>query len=119
MKRPGMSGRAARPGLYPGMIDREQSSKRADEGVLPSRRAEVLDRAGIHNEGYLDKEGTPSGLDARLNKLPPGQDIARQENADINKQPFLRFRGYERGFTSADDSEHGAGAGYFPEGEEV
>jgi hypothetical protein len=92
--------------MMPGMMDREQESKRAAAGVLPRRRSEVTDRAGIHNEGYLDKKGTPSGLDALLNKLPPGQDIARQENADINKQKFYRFEGYQKGY-SGDDFHSG------------
>jgi len=117
MKRfPGMTGRSPAPNMMPGMLGREQESKRADEGVLPRSKQTVLDRSGV-NARYLDKKGTPSGLDALLNKLPPGQDIANQENADINKQPFLRFRGYESGFTSAGDLSHGAGAGYFKEDE--
>jgi hypothetical protein len=115
---PGMTGRSPGPNMMPGMLDLEQESKRAVEGVLPRSKQTVLDRSGV-NPRYLDKKGTPSGLDARLNHLPPGMNIQDQKVAHIEPQPFLRFRGYKDGYTSAGDSSHGAGAGYFPEGEEV
>lgn len=51
-----------------------------------------------HNEDELSgwasdssarvKKGTPSGLEARFNRLPPGMDNSAQEVADIRKMPF-------------------------------
>lgn len=78
---------------YPGMLEDEQEKGRPDEGVLPSSGGEVLDKAGIKNTGYLTKKGTPSGLDARFNYLPPGMDIEDQRNADIRGQKQINYEG--------------------------
>jgi hypothetical protein len=48
-----------------------------DEGVLPRSGGRVTDRAGV-NERYLAKHGTPYGVGAKLNSLPPGSDIEDQ-----------------------------------------
>lgn len=57
----------------------------ADVHVLPNSGGETLDKAGIHNEGYLVKKGTPFGVTAMFNSLPPGMDIEDQELTDQRK----------------------------------
>lgn len=42
---------------------------------------------GFKTSGYITKKGTPSGADAKFNQLPPGQNIADQECADIRDLP--------------------------------
>jgi hypothetical protein len=101
--------------MMPGMHDREQEQP-VTSPFLKSKSTS-LDRSGIDTRSHIDKKGTPSGLDARLNHLPPGMNIQDQKVAHIEPQPFLRFRGYKDGYTSAGDLEHGAGAGYFKEDE--
>lgn len=50
-----------------------------------------LDRAGFAAHGsQITKKGTPSGDDARFNKMPPGQDITNQDVCDINDMPMKR-----------------------------
>lgn len=56
--------------------------KYADTNVLPSSDGGSLDKAGIHNDGYLVKKGTPHGVTAMFNSLPPGMDIEDQELTD-------------------------------------
>lgn len=56
--------------------------KYADTNVLPSSGGGSLDKAGIHNDGYLVKKGTPHGVNAMFNSLPPGMDIEDQELTD-------------------------------------
>lgn len=58
--------------------------KRPDEGTLANVSGPVLDRAGIKDTGYIDKKGTPSGMDAKFNALPPGTDITNQAVADVD-----------------------------------
>jgi len=60
----------------------------ADESVLPKTKQPSVDDAGINNTGYLVKKGTPYGVSALFNTLPPGMDIEDQEIADIRKQPM-------------------------------
>jgi hypothetical protein len=62
-----------------------RGSAYADMNVLPSSGGETLDKAGIHNEGYLVKKGTPWGVNAMFNSLPPGMDIEDQELTDQRK----------------------------------
>lgn len=57
----------------------------ADLNVLPKSGGESLDKAGIHNDGYLVKKGTPFGVTAMFNSLPPGMDIEDQELTDQRK----------------------------------
>jgi len=49
---------------------------------------EVLDKAGVDNSGYIVKKGTPYGVGAMFNSLPPGMDIEDQENADIRAMEY-------------------------------
>lgn len=56
--------------------------KYADVNVLPSSGGGSLDKSGIHNDGYLVKKGTPHGVNAFFNSLPPGMDIEDQELTD-------------------------------------
>jgi hypothetical protein len=69
--------------MYPGMNSTEQETGIKDEGVLPKSGGQTLDKAGINDSGFITKKGTPEGLDARFNYLPPGMNIEDQQNADI------------------------------------
>jgi hypothetical protein len=65
----------------------------ADVGVLPSSGGATLDKDGIKDEGYLDKKGTPSGMSAMFNTLPPGSNIDDQKVADIREEPLKMYKG--------------------------
>lgn len=79
---------------FPGMIVKEQESKRPDVGVLPtSEKMAGNEMVGIKDQGYLDKKGTPSGLKAEFNYLPPGMNIEDQDNADIRAESMLTYKG--------------------------
>jgi hypothetical protein len=79
---------------FPGMIVKEQKSKRPDVGVLPtSEKMAGNEMVGITDQGYLDKKGTPSGLKADFNYLPPGMDIEDQMNADIRSETMINYKG--------------------------
>ena len=52
-----------------------KESSMPDVGTLPSSGGASLDKDGIRDSGYLDKKGTPSGMEAKFNKLPPGTNI--------------------------------------------
>lgn len=75
------------------MGQKEQESGMPDVGVLPSSGGEVLDKAGIQDSGYLDKKGTPSGLAAEFNMLPPGSNIEDQVVRDIRAEPMVEYKG--------------------------
>lgn len=79
--------------LLPGMHSEEQKTVMPDVNVLPSSGGKSLDKSGIKDSGYLDKKGTPSGLDARFNMLPPGMDIEDQKVADIRSQTMITYSG--------------------------
>jgi hypothetical protein len=68
-------------------------AKMPDENVLPSSGGEVLDKAGIKDSGYLTKKGTPSGMEAKFNHLPPGMNIEDQQICDIRAQEVLTYKG--------------------------
>jgi hypothetical protein len=78
---------------FPGMKEQEQNEPTPDVGVLPKSGGKSLDKSGIKDTGYLEKKGTPSGLNARFNYLPPGMNIENQENADIREQKMLTYTG--------------------------
>jgi hypothetical protein len=40
---------------------------------------------GFIKSGYINKKGTPSGESAEFNKLPPGQDIDKQEVSAVKE----------------------------------
>jgi hypothetical protein len=65
----------------------------ADVNVLPASGGESLDKAGIHNDGYLVKKGTPYGVNAMFNSLPPGMDIEDQELTDQRKMELKTITG--------------------------
>ena len=65
----------------------------ADVNVLKPVSGPVLDRAGIKDNGYLVKKGTPFGVEALFNSLPPGSDITDQEVADIRKMELKTYSG--------------------------
>jgi hypothetical protein len=77
--------------------------KLPDESVLPRSGGKAVDKDGIKDQGYLDKKGAPAGQKVTragisadsmiLNQLPPGMNIADQQLADINEQPFRQFQG--------------------------
>jgi hypothetical protein len=62
-------------------------------GVLPKSGGKTLDKDGVEDTGYLTKKGTPSGDGAKFNYLPPGMNIDDQENAEINSQEMLTYKG--------------------------
>ena len=75
------------------MGQQEQQEGMPDVGVLPKSGGEVLDKAGIMDTGYMEKKGTPSGLDAMFNFLPPGSNIEDQKIADIREEPIKQYAG--------------------------
>lgn len=64
------------------------SDNEADSLFPGAGSGEVLDKAGVMNSGYITKKGTPYGVEAMFNTLPPGMDIEDQENTDIRKMPY-------------------------------
>jgi hypothetical protein len=64
-----------------------------DEKTLPSSGGETLDKDGVQDSGYLDKKGTPHGVTAFFNSLPPGTDIDSQELAHIEPMPMRVYGG--------------------------
>ena len=79
--------------LYPGMHSSEQKEMTPDVNVLPKSGGKTLDKSGINDSGYLTKKGTPSGLNAMFNYLPPGMDITDQKDADIREQRMITYSG--------------------------
>ena len=48
-----------------------------------------IDEEGVGTDsGYLDKQGTPYGENARFNHMPPGMDISNQDMAEIHQMPI-------------------------------
>lgn len=70
-----------------------KGDKYADVNVLPNSGGETLDKAGVHNDGYLVKKGTPWGVNAMFNSLPPGMDIEDQELTDQRKMEMKTVTG--------------------------
>ena len=68
-----------------------KESSMPDVGTLPSSGGASLDKDGIRDSGYLDKKGTPSGMEAKFNKLPPGTNIEDQAVADIREEPLKLY----------------------------
>jgi len=61
---------------------------------LPSSAKVVAnEKVGIEDSGYLNKKGTPSGIGAMFNKLPPGMNIENQEVCDIRAEPIHEYKG--------------------------
>jgi hypothetical protein len=66
----------------------------ADIDVLPnSSKMDGNEMVGIKDAGYLVKKGTPFGVEAFFNSLPPGMDITDQELADIRVEPMKTYSG--------------------------
>jgi len=49
---------------------------------------DIGEMSGFITDGYLEKNGTPYGENAKLNFLPPGMDISNQEIAEIHQMPM-------------------------------
>ena len=65
-----------------------------DIDVLPdSSRMAGNEKVGVKDNGYLDTKGTPSGMDARFNELPPGSNIDNQKVADIRPMELKNYKG--------------------------
>jgi hypothetical protein len=75
------------------MAMKEQESGMPDVNVLPKSGGESIDKTGIMDSGYMDKKGTPSGLMAEFNMLPPGTNIEDQKCADIREQKMVEYKG--------------------------
>ncbi len=67
---------------------RSRKSGMPDEGVLPKSSMKPVEWTGIKDTGYLDKKGTPSGVTAMFNTLPPGMNIDDQELTDQREMPM-------------------------------
>ncbi len=81
-------------GMYPGMNSTEQETGNPPTKVLPSsEKMTGNEKVGIQGSGYIEKKGTPSGLDARFNMLPPGMNIDDQKVADIREEPVKMYKG--------------------------
>lgn len=52
---------------------------------------DIGEKSGFQTDGYIDKNGMVYGEGAKLNFLPPGMDIANQDNADIRNMPFKKL----------------------------
>jgi len=65
----------------------------SDMNVLPDSGGQSLDKSGIKNNGYLVKKGTPHGVTAFFNSLPPGMDIEDQELTDQRKMEMKTITG--------------------------
>ena len=75
--------------------------KAPDINVLPdTSKMERDQRVGVKDNGYLDKKGTPAGMDARFNAMPPGSSIENQKVADIRP---LELKTYKGGISYPDD----------------
>lgn len=70
-----------------------KSAQYADVKTLPASSGPSLDKAGIKNDGYLVKKGTPWGVNAMFNSLPPGMDIEDQELTDQREMPMKMVTG--------------------------
>jgi hypothetical protein len=88
--------------LLPGMLEAEQESGPTASVGFPNRKTETVDRAGINDRGYLDKNGTESGLSARFNFLPPGIDIENQNDSRQHDIPFKQWKGHAEGYLTVD-----------------
>jgi hypothetical protein len=75
------------------MGQKEQEAGMPDIGVLPKSGGESVEKTGIMDTGYMDKKGTPSGLTAMFNMLPPGSNIEDQKIADIREEPMKMYAG--------------------------
>ncbi len=47
----------------------------------------------VGDSSYMHDKGIPSGENAKLNQMPPGENIAAQKNADIRDQPMRTYSG--------------------------
>jgi len=65
----------------------------AEENVLPKSGGQAVEKTGVKDSGYLTKKGTPSGMDAKFNCLPPGMNIEDQEVKDIRGQEMKTWTG--------------------------
>lgn len=84
-----------------------------DKGIksMQSLRDDIGEKSGFETRmsAYIDKKGTPEGMDVKLNVMPPGMDISNQPTADIRSMELKRITpaGYEGdgGFPSRDVAE--------------
>ena len=72
---------------------KSKSDSEADSLFPGAGSGEVLDKAGVNNNGYIVKKNTPYGVGAMFNTLPPGMDIEDQEVADIRSMPTREYDG--------------------------
>lgn len=70
-----------------------KSERYADENTLPNSGGESIDKTGVKDNGYLVKKGTPFGVNAFFNSLPPGSDIEDQEITDIRAEEMKTWSG--------------------------
>ncbi len=93
-KLPGMAGPksegAMRGSGAPEKFDKEFTP--FPEGIkgMDSLHDDIGEKSGFETSGYLDKKGTPYGEAAKLNFLPPGMDITKQEMTDQRDMPLKK-----------------------------
>lgn len=67
---------------------------------LPKSGGESLEKSGVMDTGYLDQKGTPDGISAMFNYLPPGENIEDQDCADIRP---MKLKNWTGGLSYPDD----------------
>ena len=67
---------------------------------LPKSGGESVEKTGIMDSGYLDQKGTPDGIAAEFNFLPPGENIEDQEICDIRP---MKLKNWTGGLSYPDD----------------
>jgi len=52
---------------------------------------DIGEKSGFETTGFIDKKSMPYGENAKLNFLPPGDEIENQENKDIRKMQLKKL----------------------------
>lgn len=89
---------ANRPPKYDGQVRGKPNEMYAEpmNGVaagltgIEALHNDIGEMSGFITDGYLDKNGTPYGEDAKFNYLPPGMEITNQCNSEIHAMPLRK-----------------------------
>jgi hypothetical protein len=52
---------------------------------------DIGEKSGFQTDGFIDKKGMCYGEAAKLNFLPPGDEITNQEYAEFNNMPMRKL----------------------------
>ncbi len=86
-------------GVYTGQMTEEVSAPFADpmnrgapEPVagMAGTYNDIGEKSGFITNGFIDKRDTPYGENAKLNYLPPGDEIENQAMRVINAMPYRK-----------------------------